>query len=284
MKDIFQIIRERYSCRTYSDIPIEEDKRKKLRDFFKENDEGPFKSRMRFKLLEFDNPDSDKAIKFGTYGTIRGAKVFIAGAVEKSQGSINMEDFGFAMEKVILYATSLGLNTCWLGGIFRRSAFAQEMGLNVNEEVLPAATPLGYAAVRKSVIDFVIRRGAKSSSRKPWEQLFFKGGLEIPLSEQDMGNHARLLEAVRLAPSASNKQPWRIIKDDDSFHFYLKRNKTYNSIIKSISLQDIDIGIAMCHFELMAQEMAMTGSWIISEPEVECGDLEYIVSWVSGGK
>jgi len=55
-------------------------------------------------------------------------------------------DLGFCMESIILKATKLGLETCWLGGTFKRAAFASKMDLADEEEILPAITPVGYAA------------------------------------------------------------------------------------------------------------------------------------------
>lgn len=34
----------------------------------------------------------------------------------------------------------------------------------------------------------------------------------MPLEKEEAGNYEAALEMVRIAPSASNKQPWRILK------------------------------------------------------------------------
>ena len=44
-----------------------------------------------------------------------------------------MEDFGYLMERVILYATALGLGTCWLGGTLTKSSFAEKIDLRAGE-------------------------------------------------------------------------------------------------------------------------------------------------------
>ena len=67
---------------------------------------------------------------------------------------------------------------------------------------------------------------------------------------------------VRLAPSASNRQPWRIIagRSRKDFHFFLERTPGYNNnrFVKS-DLQRVDMGIAMCHFELAMKESGFNG-------------------------
>ena len=71
---------------------------------------------------------------------------------------------------------------------------------------------------------------------------------------------------VRLAPSAGNKQPWRILKEKDNniFHFYwvIGKNINYNKLHK------IDMGIAVCHFDLMVKELGLKGNWIIRKEKV----------------
>jgi hypothetical protein len=49
-------------------------------------------------------------------------------------------------------------------------------------------------------------------------------------------------------------------------------------------LQRVDMGIAMCHFELTAKELGIVGKWKISDPGSISvpQDTEYVVSWVEG--
>ena len=85
--------------------------------------------------------EQDEIKTLGTYGFIKGASVFIVGAVAKGEWA--MEDYGYCMEKNILAATHLGLGTCWLGGTFNRSASASRISKR-DDEVIPAITPVGY--------------------------------------------------------------------------------------------------------------------------------------------
>ena len=272
----------RRSCRTYEIRPIEQDKRSALEEFLTANNTGPFGSQLRFILSDLQQIKLQEAKVPGTYGVIQGAQFFIIGAVGKSE--MSMEDFGYAMEKNVLYATESGLGTCWLGGTFKRTGFARIIDLQ-EDELLPAVTPLGYPKQTKSLTDRIFRYMASSDKRKPWEQIFFLNNLDTPLSGDHAGDFSQVLECLRIGPSASNRQPWRIIKEEDSmnFHFYLKRTPGYGNLIGGISLQNIDMGIAMCHFELSAREMGLNGQWvrqIFPGAKAAPGSLEYIVSWV----
>ncbi len=189
------------------------------------------------------------------------------------------------MEHAVLFATDLGLGTCWLGGTFSKSSFAKKIGVTP-KEVMPAVAALGYIAEDDKSRDW-IRRRAGSDLRFPWESLFFDEEFGKPLAPELAGPYAVPLEAVRLAPSASNKQPWRIVRVKDVWHFFLQRTKGYGKgslvfrLLRLADLQRVDMGIAMCHFELTAREIGLGGRWIIDKRDIGKPDesMEYTVSW-----
>ena len=83
---------------------------------------------------------------------------------------------------------------------------------------------------------------------------------------------------VRWAPSAVNKQPWRIIAEGNKYHFYEKKDKGYNSE-KTGDLQKIDVGIALCHFVMGMEEKGEKPQLSISAPGIEIpGACEYIAT------
>jgi nitroreductase len=277
-KPLTDIIRQRKSIRSYTSTPIEEEKKETLTRFLSANTTGPFGSKSRFIFIADTAQDKESLKGLITYGMIKNPMGFIIGVVEKSP--YNFEDFGYLMEKNILKATDLGLGTCWLGGTFRSSRFAQKIGLR-NNEVMPAITPAGYAVSKINVIDSVIRNSAGADNRKPWSLLFFKD--DKPLSIEEAAHYATPLEMVRLAPSANNFQPWRIIKETktNTFHFYIKRVPGLTFFMKS-DLQRVDIGIAMCHFALSAEENGLKGDWKINDPHLGgmTDKLDYTATWV----
>ena len=100
-----------------------------------------------------------------------------------------------------------------------------------------------------SVKETLMRKGVKADSRYDFEELFFNGDFGTPISEgQSMGLGLHdALETVRLAPSAVNKQPWRIVIAGNKAHFYEKHDKGF--VNDNYDLQKIDLGIALYHFE-----------------------------------
>jgi hypothetical protein len=149
--------------------------------------------------------------------------------------------------------------------------------------VIPAVTPVGYSAGKMTLAEKTIRGVVRASNRKNFSSLFLDGNPGKGLASGTAGPYLKILEAVRMAPSASNKQPWRIIKQGARFHFYLNEDPIYNNIFKGIQLQNMDMGIAMCHFAMAADALGRKGQWEIgAEPPDLKTSWKYIISWNSG--
>lgn len=187
---ITEIIKKRLSVRTYSAGPLSPEIKESLREFFSVL-RGPFGGTVRFSLIESDLALKGLNTKLGTYGVIRGASTYIVGVVEKTDK--NLEDFGYTLEKLILYATSLGLGTCWLGGTFKKSEFGKAIEQK-DHEILPCVSPIGYPSSRKSFLESAMRFAAGSKNRKGWDELFFSRDFSHRLSESEAGNYVTPLE------------------------------------------------------------------------------------------
>jgi nitroreductase len=283
-RPITEIIRARSSRRRYQERPIDEAKRAALAGFVAEGLPTPFGSPVRLALVAATERDRLALKGLGTYGMIRGAPGFIVGAVKPAWK--DMEDYGYALERAILVATDLGLGTCWLGGTFTRSAFARAIGAAPGETV-PAVAAVGHHTDRRGAVEEVVRWGAKSARRNLWGEMFFAGSFASPLAPGEAGPIETALEMTRLAPSASNKQPWRVVVEPGSAtaHFFVQRDPAYSRTLAVASLADlqrIDLGIAMCHFELTARATGGPGgAWAADAPQV--GPLpeltEYVATW-----
>jgi len=262
---------------------ITRDHREIIQGFISGVKAGPLGSSARFTLITDSGESRESLRELGTYGVIRNAAGFFAGAVKHSDHCF--EDYGYLLEKIVIHAAGMGLATCWLGGTFSKSGFARGISLE-KDEALPAVVATGYAAPKPGLVDSIMRFGAGSKYRKQWDSLFFSGDMTAPLKESDAGSYAVPIEMVRRAPSAANKQPWRIVKElgKNIFHFYMLRTKMYREGGKMVGIQDlqrVDMGIAMYHFEASAAESKLVGSWTVANPGITAGagDCEYIVTW-----
>jgi nitroreductase len=279
---ITEIIKKRRSCRTYKNESIQAKTIENLNKLLNEAHASPFNSKIRFQLIASEENDSAALKGLGTYGFIKNPAAFVVGAVKDSAHSL--VDYGYVFETIILKATEMNLGTCWLGGSFSKSRFSEKISPE-HDEIVPAVVAIGYPAGSQRGLEKVSRAVIGSDKRKPWETLFFHNDFSSPLSVEYAGQYRQVLGMLRLAPSADNFQPWRILLDDKSraFHFYLQRTKKLNllnKVFRMSDLQKIDMGIAMCHFELTAREAGLKGEWAHSDPLINKEKTEYVISWV----
>ena len=132
---------------------------------------------------------------------------------------------GFLFQQLDLYLHTLGLGSCWVG-----------LG-RPRKELDPALThailmPFGTGA------EPVCRDSTEQFNRKPLSQI-----ADTPDPR---------LECVRLAPSATNSQPWYFTHEGDQLHVY----QVIQGPLKRMSLGKmncIDMGIALCHLAATCQ-------------------------------
>jgi nitroreductase len=266
------IIARRRSVRTYSSRALEPELEADIRACL-EKVSVPFGVRPRLALID----KSTSHARLGTYGFIAGARRFIAAAVPKTNPDIVA--VGFALEHVILDLTARGLGTCWLGGTFNRASFGQALALG-RDEFIPAVTPVGYASKTfRAPIDLLIKPALNVKHRLPWSRLFFDADFSKAMELESAGAFAPALEAVRLAPSAVNRQPWRVVRQGGGWHFYLSHNRG-QADRSTFDVQRVDSGIALCHFDLVAREAGLPGRWVAAPPAITApAGHEYIMSW-----
>jgi nitroreductase len=265
-----EAIKSRVSTRTYDGTPLSPDEERSLRASFSEAVPGPFGAAPRFILASRDEVEDEASrsgsvrggVRIGTYGMIVGPRAFVAGVIAK--GPFACVDFGYCLEGIVLRATELGLGTCWIGGAFGRGAIARALRADKGEFV-PATTPVGHGAGRPSIQDRIVRGSSRARTRKAPAELFFEageGGRLLPLGSA--GRWDEILEAVRIGPSASNKQPWRLVldrRDGEALHLVLHEDQRYNNMLGEVKLQELDMGIAMRHAEVAARAIGLGGSW-----------------------
>ena len=268
MATLKDIVKGRRSVRTFDGRPLSPEDREKLTEYIS-SISNPFDIPVEFVMLDA-----------GEYGlsspVITGEKLYVAGKVAKIPCSDAA--FGYSFEQLVLFAWSLGIGTTWIGGTMKRDLFEKAAGLKAGE-MMPCVSPLGYPAERKSIREAMMRKGVGADKRMPVEKLFFDGSFDRPLPVAVQKNIADLIELVRWAPSAVNKQPWRVVRETDRlYHFYEKKDKGYVGDATG-DLQKIDVGIALCHFVMGLEEQGKRAAVEVRNPGIAMPqDVEYIAS------
>jgi len=151
---------------------------------------------------------------------------YIAIYSEKKNGYL--QNAGFMLQQVDLYLSANGIGACWLGLGLPQKESASRNGL---EFVIAMA--FGYADGP------LHRQSAAEFKRKQLSEISSVNGAE------------ELLEAVRLAPSASNTQPWYFFGSKDCMIISRRLPNILNKALYS-KFNRIDIGIAMYHLWIAA--------------------------------
>ena len=255
--DKMQIIKTRKSVRTFDGQKITDEDKEKLLNYTK-TIENPYNIPVEFLILDSEKYNLSSPV-------IEGEDTYIAAKVAKVDHC--EEAYGYSFEKMILYAWSQGIGTTWVGGTLDRPLFEKAAATRDNEYMM-IVTPIGYPSKTQSKVDSALRESVKGDERLPASKLFYEHDFSTPLD-----NSEDCLDAVRWAPSAANRQPWRIVKDDNDYHFFLEHTKGYPSGV-GWDVQKIDMGIAICHFLCVKN-----GNLVFDEPEIETDEYtEYIAT------
>lgn len=213
--DILEAINRRHSVRSYTDRRIDEDTKNELEKLINEcNIEGD----MHIQLC-IDEPEAfDNFI--ARYGKMKNVKNYIAIVGKKSNQL--QEKSGYYGEKIVLKATQLGLNTCWVGLTYGKGK--TKCKINSGEK-LCCVIALGYGET-----------SGISHKTKTIEELSKVNG-EMP------DWFRKGMEAARLAPTSLNQQKFLIELKD-------------GNIVKAKALKafysKLDLGIVKYHFEVGA--------------------------------
>ncbi|HMM05655.1 MAG TPA: nitroreductase family protein [Clostridiales bacterium] len=271
---IEETVKMRRSVRSYQECPLSPDEKQRI-DRYIAGLTNPFSVDISFYLLE--GKVSADGEKLGTYGFIKGASDFVGASVARCE--LGLEALGYSFEQLVLYLTAMGLGTCWLGGTFDRSAFAAAMKLKEGD-LFPVISPIGQPLEKKRVFDSMARWVAKSDSRLAWSSLFYCQDFSRPLTPEQAGDYAFALEMLRLAPSASNKQPWRVVQGQGVYHFF--EAHSIKDGRHGFDIQRTDLGIGACHFHLAAMERDLPGRFVkLEDPGIQLPEqVDYLFSWI----
>lgn len=267
MSELYDIIKERRSVRSFNGKQLSRKDRDRLEEFIK-GISNPFGIPVRFVLLDAETFNLSTPV-------IAGEKLYVAGKVDRVPYA--EEAYGYSFERLVLYAWSLGIGTTWIGGTMKRSDFETAAELSEGE-MMPCVSPLGYPAPKITIRESLMRKGVGADSRMETEKIFFEGDFEHPISDKLKEENRELTEMVRRAPSSVNKQPWRIIIGDGVFHIYEKKDKGFVSEATG-DLQKIDVGIALCHLVMAIEDSGRAVSVEMKDPLISTPEnVEYIAT------
>jgi len=184
----------------------------------------------------------------GSYGRITGASsaLLFVGSADSRQA---LPAVGYTGEAIILEATALGLGTCWVGGMFDGGLARTTAGVADGEKVF-SVSPVGQPMQKVSNTERLVYGMRRPKPRRPVEHI------APDLHDRGWPTWARPgVESARIAPSASNRQPWRFRAEGGAIVI------SFDGPDTPIVSKRLDCGIAMLHFELAVRAAGASGSW-----------------------
>ena len=212
MNDV-EAIELRHSVRNYKNQRIDDEVAAKIREKIEEIN---WESGLHLQYIEDAGKTYNKLLN-------RTAGLDSAPSVIACVGREDIKDIdekvGYYGEKLVLYAQTLGLNTCW-AGIFSRKK-------------IPVVLDLGEKLVISVAIGYGENQGQNHKS-KPVDQISQTAGDRPEWFEKG-------IEMALLAPTAMNQQSFVIkLCEDESVEF----------VDKGGFFSKVDLGIVKCHFEI----------------------------------
>jgi len=254
MSNLYKNILTRQSCRKYS---LEKLSDQLIRDIKKElvNIETIFDTDLSILLVTKYDIYSMLEGYIGNIGKIDAPYYLILSNENTEKGHL---DVGYGGEQALLYLNSLGLGTCWIGTNFSDDQIKKHF--NISKDVL-------------ALISFGMP--SESLEREPTEAKR-KDINEILIYKEIKEEFSPIIEAIRLAPSAVNNQPWRVLVKENRISLFLAKP----NIVKRLMIKDlnyIDMGIAIKHLEISLRNFGYTFSYDKNSNE-SFKDLAHIIS------
>lgn len=215
-----EAIQARHSVRQYLNKPIEAEKTEAIQACLDlcNNECG-----VHFQLVTNEPKAFRNSIDWSSYGRFENISNYLA--LVAPQGNSGSVTAGYYGEKVVLQLQMLGLNSCWVGGTFKKVKEAYSVGGN---EELKCVISFGYGATQ----------GKPHPQKKTFEDV---AQAQNPVPEW----FKKGVEAALLAPTAVNQQ---------KFKFILHEGNRVEAQAKFsfIGYAHLDLGIAKYHFQLAA--------------------------------
>lgn len=210
---IREAIDARHSVRAYTKRPIDGEVLQALEDEIAVCNE---RSGLKIRLF-LNDPSAIKGL--WAYGAFENADNYIALAGPDTDDLYRL--CGYWGERLVLFAETLGLNTCWIAGSYKKGRVKKLLN---DGETLAAIISIGY--------------GAKPG--KPHKSKTFAEVTDVSGDVPDWFSAG--VEAALLAPTAINQQ---------RFRFTLRDGKPFVKALPG-PYTLIDLGIVQVHFEIGA--------------------------------
>lgn len=161
---------------------------------------------------------------------VKAPHYIVVSAKEKQGALVNV---GYMLQQLDLFLSSKGIGGCWVG-------------MAKPDRHLTTMLPYPF------VIAYAFGYGIQS--------VYQNEGLRNRKAYSEISEgiaFKTLIEAARVAPSATNSQPWHFVAKPSGIDVYRVKNNPIKGFFLD-RMNEIDIGIALCHLKVAAMHEGLT--------------------------
>lgn len=236
-QELYETIFKRRSIRKYDMTPLPEQKLQEIKSYADSVKQLVPGIRCEFSFFDDNHVKNMLPIKAPHYISIYSEK--------KENFLMNA---GYIMQQIDLFLSANNIASCWLGMA------------KPSKDVPSGKDGMGFVIMLAlgNTGEKLHRTGISEFKRKNISEI-----TSIPEAGES-------LEAVRLAPSASNSQPWFFSGDMDEIIVSREKLNLLKAPIYN-KMNQIDIGIALYHLQLSLEHMGKTASFDYTKTDVPKG-------------
>lgn len=224
--DPYSTIFQRRSIRNYNQQPLDEPTLNKIKKQFEVL--KPLYEDIKTEFIVLTSEDVNQRM-------MKKAPHYIAAFSERKEGYLT--NIGFMLQQMDLYLSMNGIGACFQGIP------------SVKKHVL-----------KSTELKFIILL-AFGEANEQLHRLDISEFKRKSFQEISNNTEAReIIEAARMAPSATNSQPWYFTGDSNTINAYIKKPNVLKRIMAG-KYPPIDLGIALYHLNIAAEHFAKKVSY-----------------------
>ncbi len=243
--DPYSIIFQRKSVRNYYQEPMDENILKEISSEL--NTIKPLYRDIKTEFMILSTEDVNQRM-------MKKAPHYIAAFSQIKKGYLT--NIGFMLQQMDLHLSLKGIGTCWQG--------------------IPT---IKKDVEKKTELKFIILL----AFGKPNEQLYrsdiskFKRKAFREISNNFKAHE--IIESARMAPSATNSQPWYFTGDENIIHAYMVKSNILKRVVAG-KYPPIDMGISFWHLNVAAEHFSRNVTFIFDEEAKinSSKNTEYVIS------
>lgn len=228
--DLYPAIFQRKSIRNFIPTPLDEDNLNKITEQLKNLKPLYEDIKIDFKILSTREVNQRMMKKAPHY-------LAVFSEVKKGYKT----NVGFMMQQIDLFLSANGIGSCWQG----IPSITKEVQKSTD---LKFIILIAFGKAK----EILYRSDISGFKRKTYPEI--SSNTDIP----------EIIEAARLAPSATNSQPWFFTGDESIIHAYMCKPGLLKKIITG-RYPPIDMGIALCHLNIAAEHFEKKTTLVFDE-------------------